>query len=74
MYLQLGRVQEMINSGGPDGFIICHQTLSDQADELDENGTRPMVEGEAICRGFLDTGRSPQLVQVAERLGLLREV
>jgi hypothetical protein len=75
MHLQPGRVRDMVESCGDDGFVICHQTLSDDADEPDDDtGTRPMVAGEAICRGYLDAGHYPQLVQVAERLGLLREV
>jgi hypothetical protein len=75
MYLQPGRVKQMVEQCGPDGFVICHQTLAYNAPEPDdETGTRPMVKGEAICRGYLDAGNEPQLVQVAERLGLLRKV
>jgi hypothetical protein len=74
MYLKPGRVKQMVEQCGPDGFVICHQTLTHDAPDPDGTGTRLMIEGEAICRGYLDAGNEPQLVQVAERLGLLREV
>jgi hypothetical protein len=75
MFLQRGRVRDMMESTADDGYIICHETLDPEAPEPDEDtGTRPMLPTEAICRGYLDTGRYPQIVQIAERLDLLEEV
>lgn len=74
MNLRPGRVKEMVDACKPDGYIICHETLSDDAPELDDDGQRPMMDDEAICRGFLDAGHRPTLVQVAERLGLTEPV
>ena len=63
MNLQAGRVSGMVREAERnDSFIICHQTLDGEAHEG------------AMCKGYLDTGRVPQLLRIAERLGMVEEV
>ena len=72
MFLRAGRVADMVRScEANDGYIICHETLDETRED---DSTRPMTENEAACRGYVDAGHWPQLLQVAERLGFLEEV
>lgn len=65
MSLQPGRVGQMVDDcEHTDGHIICHETLSGWADE---------EVPQAMCAGYLLT-HSPQLFQVAGRLGRLEYV
>lgn len=60
MHLSPGRVRSMVDAAvAAQGTIPCHETLEGPA---------------AICRGFWDAHRHRVgLLQVAERLGLVRE-
>lgn len=66
MRLREGRVREMVREcRRNDSFITCHETLETVT------GDRST---EAACRGYLDTGAQPQLLRIAERLGIVEEV
>lgn len=70
MHLEPGRVRSMVEeSRRKDSFIICHETIDFQAQEDGVSG-----EDEAMCRGHLDSGAYPQLLRIADRLGLVEEV
>lgn len=64
MDLRPGRLRGMVDEALADeGCVPCHERLR----------TAGCTDGDAVCRGFFD--RYPtQPLQVAERLGLLREV
>ena len=59
MHLRPGRVDQMVADAGDDGCIPCHKNLTGH--------------GAAVCRGFYDRRRN-QVLQVAERLGVIEEV
>ncbi len=61
MHLNTGRVKDMLASARSDdgGSIVCHATLGGD---------------NAICRGFYDLPHKQQLLQLAERLGVVRLV
>lgn len=63
MGLAPGRVKAMVDGAvGNDSVIPCHKTIHGQRDQ------------EAVCRGFYDAhGDQVQGVQVAKRLGLIKE-
>lgn len=59
MHLEEGRVEEMVaQATANESCITCHKTLDGQ---------------QAVCRGFYDRHRT-QPLQIAERLGFIKEV
>jgi hypothetical protein len=62
MHLQPGRVTGMAAEAVAAGGVIpCHQTIHGQRDQ------------ESVCRGYFDVAkRDVWLLQVAERLGIIR--
>jgi hypothetical protein len=70
MSLEAGRVAQMVEEcRQKDSFVICHDTIDHAAHERGVPG-----ENEAACRGYLDTGAYPQMLRIAERLGVVEEV
>lgn len=77
MHLNPGRVTSMVQDcRRNDSHVICHETINPTADEEwgNDSGARPMADGEAVCRGFIDAGHTSQLLRIAERLNMIREV
>lgn len=59
MHLEEGRVEQMVHQATRrDSCIPCHKTLDGQ---------------QAVCRGFF-TKHKTSLLQLAERLGVIKEV
>lgn len=69
-----GRLLDIVTScEKDDAYFSCHQTVYDSAGT--EGSSDAVFGGAWVCRGWLDAaearGRTPSVIQVAERLGLV---
>ena len=72
--LRAGRLKDIVETcEADDSYFVCHRTVDYAHEELDTDA----VFGNAkVCAGWLhaaeNRGRTPAIVQIAQRLGLTR--